>query len=93
MDINELAESIVLCKEEQDFYKWLQASGNTQIHFGDPIKLKNVLMYVVGGTESGHLYCQKFEKSVPKSKRRFDPERSKVILYWRSFLFYKTKEK
>lgn len=93
MDIDALAQSVALCKEENDLFNWLKKSGNTSIHLGDKIKIKNVLMFVTGGTENGNLYCQKLNARLPKSKRRFDPDKSKVIIHWKTFLYYKTLEK
>lgn len=92
MNIDGLAESIVLCKEEQDFYQWIKNSENINIHFGDSIKIKNVLLYAVGGTVNGTIYCQKIDDPNPKNIR-YNQNSNKIILHWKTFLYYKNQKK
>lgn len=92
MNIDSLAESIVLCKEEQDFYEWIKNSGNINIHFGDSIKIKNELLFAVGGTINGTIYCQKIDNPNPKNIR-YNQSLNKIILHWKTFLYFKNKSR
>lgn len=86
MDISALTESVIFCKEEQDFFTWQRNSKNNQIHFGQKIKIKNSTYFIVGGTINGTIYCQSFPAKTPAFKIRYDEFRPKIILNWRIVL-------
>ena len=92
MNIDSLAQAIVLTKEEEDFYTWLNESKVQNIHFGQRVNIKKLPFFIVGGTLDGNIYCQNFPARTHISKIRFDESKPKVILYWKVLLSILNKQ-
>lgn len=83
MEIDSLACSLVYSKEELDFLEWSKKEKNNQFSLYQNVKINGIVFTIVGGTIDGNIYLQRFKRSVPKVKRRFDSKTERLIIFWK----------